>query len=78
MEEKIENQVSINDILIKGLADEVIKSVKDYLKKNCVKEEEIRINIEMIENKDPYKIEILTTIYRRNQWKYLKKVSGKT
>ena len=66
MEKEIENQVSFNDILIKGLEKEIIKKVKDYLKENCIKEEEIRINIEMVENEDPCKIEILTTIYRRN------------
>jgi len=69
MEKEIENQISINDILIKGLSDEIIKKVKDYLKKNNIKEDDVRINIEIINTKNPYLMKIQTTIYRRDKWK---------
>lgn len=74
----MKDQMSIQDILIKGLSDNIIKSVKDHLKKNYIKEKDIKINIEIIESGNPCIMKVQTTIYRRDQWRYLKKVSGKT
>jgi len=58
-------EIRMQDLLIKGLGEEIIIKVKEYLKKHHIKEENIEINIEIIENNDPYKLEVLTTIKQR-------------
>ena len=58
-------QIGIQDILIKGLGEEIAIKAKEYLKKNHIEESETEVNIEIIENNDPYKIKVITTINRR-------------
>ena len=58
-------QMRIQDLLIKGLGEEIIIKVKEYLEKNHIKGSEIEINIEIIENDNPYEIKVITTINRK-------------
>lgn len=58
-------EIRIQDLLIKGLGEEITIKVKEYLRKNHIEEESIEINIEIIENNDPYKLEVKTTINQR-------------
>lgn len=58
-------QITMQSLLIKGLGEEITIKVKEYLRRNHIEEESIEINIEIIENNDPYKLEVLTTINQR-------------
>lgn len=58
-------QMNIQDYFIKGLGEEIIIKVKEYLEKNHIKESEVETNIEIVENNNPYEIKVITTINRK-------------
>ncbi len=64
---RIDNPISIEDLLIRGLTKEITEGVKNYLEKNHIKREEIEINVEILEDFDLYKMEIRTTINHKKE-----------
>ena len=64
MMDKINNPVTLQDILIKKFAEEIAKGIKNYLIKSKIKENEIEIDMR-IENVNPYEMKVYTTIHRR-------------
>jgi len=69
--------ISFNDELIKEMGKEVIRNIKDFLKRNDVKNTEINIDIKTeIEPGKPYTIKILTTIYRKREEEIKMKMGG--
>ena len=55
-------KIKIQDLLIKSIAEEINIKVKEYLEKNHIKGSEVEINMEIVENNNPYEIKVITTI----------------
>ena len=58
-------EIRIQELLIKGLGEEIIIKVREYLERNHIKGNEVEINMEIVENNNPYEIKVITTINRR-------------
>jgi len=60
-------EIKIQDLLIRGIGEEIVIKIKEYLEKNYIKASEVEINMEIIENNNPYEIKVITTINSKKE-----------